>query len=115
MGSAPVSTPTGSPGTQAGAMAQLREAINMLNKTISSFPPGSELWQAVSQAITSLNKKIPPTAEVPGVQQTALRDLMQNAQKNSMLQQVLGAGGAQPGGGPPSLGAPPTPPQAGAA
>jgi len=96
-------------------MAQLREAINILNNTISSLPVGSELHSAVMAAITQLNKKIPPTAEVPGVQQTALRDLQQNAQKNAMLQQVmssLGAGGAQPGGAGPVAG-PPAPSQLG--
>ena len=115
LGSAPISTPTGSPGAQASAMAQLREAINILNQTISSLPPGYEIHSAVMAAITNLNKKSPPTAEVPGVQQTALRDLQQNAQKNAMLQQVmssLGAGGAQSGGAGPVAGSP-VPPQAG--
>jgi hypothetical protein len=95
-------------------MAKLRVAINMLNEQVGSFPVGSEIWNALTGAIKSLSAKIPSTAEVPGVQQTALRDTMQNANKNEMLQQVmssLGAGGAQSGAAGPVAGSPAPSPQ----
>jgi len=115
MGSAPIATPIGSPGAAAGAMSKVREAINILNTAISQLPPGSEPHKAVMSAISGLSAKFPPSAEVPGVQQTALRDMQGNAAKNAMLQQVmssLGAGGAQQGGGAPAMGAPPSQPGA---
>ena len=104
MGSSPISVPTGSPGSAAGAMAKLREAINILNAAISELPVGSEPHKAVMSAVQGLSKAVPPSADVPGVQQTALRDLQANAGKSAMMQKLmasLGAGGAQPGGGAP--------------
>ena len=111
MGSSPVSVPTGSPGQQAGAMAKLREAINILNQSIAELPVGSDVHSKVMSAIQGLSKVIPPGAQVPGIQQTALRDLQQNAAKNAMLQQVMasmgaGAGGAGPQGAGPAMGGP---------
>jgi hypothetical protein len=104
MGSSPMSVPTGSPGAQAGAMAKVREAINILQQVLPSIPLGSEPHKAIMSAISGMSKYIPPSAEVPGVQQTALRDLQKNAGQNAMLQQVmgsLGAGGSQQQGAAP--------------
>ena len=107
MGSSPISTPSGSPGSQAGAMSKVREAINILQAALPEFPPGSDPHKAVLSAISNISKYVQPSAEVPGVQQTALRDLQAGAGKNAMLQQVmssLGGAGAGQGGG---AGAPP--------
>ena len=103
MGSSPVSTPVGSPGQAAGAMTKLREALNIMNSVISELPMGSEIHSKVMKVVESMNKVLPPGGGAPGVQQTALRDLHQNAAKNAMLQQVMasmggGAGGAAPQG-----------------
>ena len=109
MGSSPISVPSGSPGSQAGAMAKVREAINILQAALPEFPPGSDPHKALLTAISSISKHIAPSAEVPGVQQTALRDLQSQAGKSAMLQQVmqsLGGAKAGPGGG----GAEPPPP-----
>lgn len=102
MGSSPISQPSGSPGSQAGAMSKVREAVGILVTALSEFPPGSEPFKAINSAIGSISKYVPPSAEVPGVQQTALRDLQAGAGKNAMLQQVmssLGGGAAGQGGG----------------
>ena len=102
MGSSPISVPSGSPGSQAGAMSKVREAINILQAALPEFPAGSEPHSKILSSIQSISKVIPPSSEVPGVQQTALRDLQGNAQKSAMLQQVmqsLGGAGAGPGGG----------------
>ena len=109
MGSSPISVPTGSPGSQAGAMSKVREAINILQASLPEFPAGSDPHKAVLNAISSISKYVAPSAEVPGVQQTALRDLQSQAGKSAMMQQVmqsLGGGKAGPGGG----GAAPQPP-----
>ncbi len=104
MGASPISVPTGSPGANAGAMSKVREAIGILQQALPELPPGTDPHKAVLNAISSISKYVGPSAAVPGVQQTALRDLQQNAGKNAMLQQVMSSlGGANTGGG----GAPP--------
>ena len=82
-------------------MAKVREAINILQGALPEFPAGSDPHKAVLNAISSISKYVAPSAEVPGVQQTALRDLQSQASKSAMLQQVmqsLGGGKAGPGG-----------------
>ena len=80
-------------------MSKVREAINILQAALPEFPAGSEPHHALLKSITSISKVIPPSSEVPGVQQTAWRDLQQNAGKNAMLQQVIGSLGGANGGG----------------
>lgn len=83
-------------------MSKVREAINILQAALPDFPPGSDPHKAILNSISSISKYVGPSAAVPGVQQTALRDLQQNAGKSAMLQQVmqsLGGAGAGPGGG----------------
>ncbi len=108
MGASPVGVPTGSPGKNANALAQVREALNLLTKVLADLPPGSDPYKAVLDSISKLSKAAPPSDEVPGVQQTALRNLQGDAQKSSMMQSLMrsmgGGGGAAP---PPPGGAPP--------
>ena len=83
-------------------MSKVGEAIKLLNGAIGELPIGSDIHTKVLSTISTLAKLVPPGSTPPGVQQTALRDLQQNAGKNAMLQQVmssLGAGGAQQAGG----------------
>jgi len=81
-------------------MSKVREAINILQSALPELGIGTEPHKAVMNAISSISKYVPPSAEVPGVQQTALRDLAQNAQKNAMLKQVMSSlGGGNAGGG----------------
>lgn len=80
------------------------EALKLLYAALPELPLGSEPFNKVSSVIQSLIKVAPPSAAPPGVQQTEIRNVMQNAGKNAALQQVmasLGAGGSQPGGGSP--------------
>lgn len=100
MGAAPVGPPTGNPGLQAEGLAKLREAIKIITDALKSFPPGSEPFTKAASALSTLSRLAAPGDEVPGVQQSALRDLQSNAGQNAMLQQVIramGAGGGQPG------------------
>jgi len=112
MGSSPISVPSGFPGAAAGALSKVREAVKILQSAIPELPIGSEPHTEIIKMIEKLSKIVPPSAEVPGVQQTALRDLAKGAGQNAMLQQVMnslgganagaGGGGAQP---PPGLAA----------
>jgi len=125
MGASPLGVPTGAPGSNANALSQVREAIKILEKALPSLPTGSKPYESVLSAIQSISKHVSPSAEVPGVQQTTLRDMQQNAQQSGMLQSLmrsLGGGAASPGpaglpapsGGPPAPGASPMPAGAGA-
>ena len=108
MGASPMSVPSGSPGANAGAMSKVREAVKILQAALPELPPGSDPHKAVLNAISSISKFVGPSNEVPGVQQTALRDLQANAGKNAMLQQVMGSlGGGQAGAGGGQPAAPP--------
>ena len=87
----------------------MREAIKILQQALPQLPIGSEPHSKVMAAIQSISKVVPPSAEVPGVQQTALRDLARGGQQNAMLQQVMNSlGGASAGAGGP--GGAPQPP-----
>lgn len=85
-------------------MSKVREAIGILQQALPDLPAGTDPHKAVLNAISSISKYVSPAASDPGIQQTALRDLQQNASRNAMLQQVMSSlGGANAGGG----GAPP--------
>ena len=80
----------------------------MLNQALPQLPVGSEPYKAIASAISGISKYVPPSAEVPGVQKTAVQDLMRGANKNAMLQQVMNSlGGAGAGGGPGAASQPP--------
>lgn len=115
MGAAPNAVPTGSPGASANALSQVREAIKILEKSLAELPVGSDPYKSVLNAISSMAKFVPASAEIPGAQQTTARNLMADAQKSAMMNMVssslggAGAGGAPPGGASPG-GAPAAPP-----
>ena len=115
MGSGPISMPTGNPGQQANALAKVREAIKMLEGALPNIPTGSEPYKAVLDAITKISKHVAPSAEVPGVQQTALRDLGQQAQQSAMMQSLMRSLSPTPAGGNAPGAAPPGAPSGGAA
>lgn len=102
MGASPVSAPTGNPGTQANSMAKIREYVKGLSTELANLDPGSDSYKAVFDALGKLNKAIPPSAEVPGIQQQSLRNLQQQAAQSAPMQALMrsggqpGAGGAQP-------------------
>jgi hypothetical protein len=116
MGASPLGVPTGSPGGNANALSQVREAIKILEKALPDLPTGSDPYKAVLSAIQSVSRHVTPSAEVPGVQQTTLRNMQQSAQQSGMLQSLMrslgGAGAAGSPGGmglPAPSGGPPTP------
>lgn len=111
MGASPVGAPTGSPGSEAQALAQVRDAVEQLQKAAINLSIGSEPHKAVLSAIQGISKYVTPSAAVPGVQQTFLRDRMQDAQQSGMLQSLMrslgGAGASSGGAAPAPSGAPP--------
>jgi len=96
MGASPVGVPTGSPGTNANALARVREALKLLIAELPNLNPGSDEYKGVYDAIGKISKVVPPSAEVPGIQQQALRGLQSQAQQSGMMQAVMRSGGGQP-------------------
>lgn len=107
MGASPLGVPSGNPGQTANAMSQIRQAVDLMQKALPSLSVGSDPHRSVLSAIQSISKVVPPSAEIPGVQQTQLRDLQQRAQQGAMMQALMRAmnsgqgpaGGAAPGAG----------------
>lgn len=112
MGASPIAVPSGNPGQNAQALSQMREAVRLLETMLPQLPTGSEPHKAALSAITNLAKHVPASAEIPGVQQTTLRNLQQSSQQSAPLQALmrsLGGAGAGAGGSPGAPGAPPAP------
>lgn len=93
--SGPASPPTQSPGLQADAVSKVREAIKLIELALPGLQPGSEEHKNTIDALAKLAKAFPASEEVPGVQQTQLRGLAQDAQKTAMMQSLMRAAGAQ--------------------
>ena len=99
----PAAKATGNPGETASALAQVREAVNLLQACLSKLPIGSEPHKAVMDSITKLSKVVPSGDTQPGIQNTALQALQNQRQEQAPMQQMLasmgkpqGMGGAQP-------------------
>lgn len=99
MGASPMGAPSGNPGQAAQALSMIRQGLEMMQKALPGVPIGSEPHKAVLQAISSISKVVPASAQVPGVQQTGLRDLQQQAQQSQMMHALMRSmgGGSQPG------------------
>jgi hypothetical protein len=113
--------PSANPGAQAAALSEVRTAIQILEKALPGLGTGTEPYTAALNAIKALARHASPSSEIPGQQQTALRNLQANAGRDQGLQQLMrsmggaqgGAPGGMPGGGPQGMpgmggGTPPT-------
>lgn len=108
MGSSPMGMKTAGPGHAASGMAMLRKAIELMQLALPALPIGSDAYKACHEAMGKLLKAAPAQEAAPGVDQTALRGLVQNAQNLGPLQALMrqgpgpgGPGAGGPGGGPP--------------
>jgi len=114
-GSSPVTQPTPNRGLQAGALGIVAQAVRLLEKALPMLGAETEPGKDVMRALPMLSKHIPPGAMSPGVENTALQQLMmQQRQQAPMLQALRAMQGGQAGGGQPpgGGGAPPAPPAA---
>ncbi len=103
-GSSPVQMPTPDRGAQAGALAQVAWAVRLLEQAVQPLGMTTDVGQAITKAISSLAKHIPQGSTSPGVEQSALRDMMMKAKQDQPQQAVLSAlgQGQPPGGQPPA-------------
>lgn len=102
---APASAPTGNPGEMATAMAQVRQAIQILEQALPKLETGGEQHKATLDALQKLSKAYPATNSVPGIENTTLMGLMRNARQGAVMRQLAQSGGGG-GGGPPGMSPP---------
>ncbi len=106
-GSSPGSALSGTPGLAANAMSQVHEAIKLLQIALPNLPIGTHPPASGVKAVDTLAQAFPSAEQQPGIQQTQLRYLQQNAQQQAPLQALMrsmgggeGGPGGIPGGGP---------------
>ena len=83
------------PGNAAGAVAKIRQAIELMQDALPSVPLGSDLHKEVLGAITKLAKHASAGDASPGIQQTAGKTLMQTQQHEAHFQALMHALGQQ--------------------
>jgi hypothetical protein len=100
-------------------MAKLALIVRQLEQIIPMLGTGSEAGSVVLKTLQSLAKLVPPGAVSPGIEQSAMQNLMmklrQQAPQIAAMRAGMGGGAGAPpgaGGAPPGGGAPPAPPQA---
>lgn len=106
----PASPPTGNPGEMAQAVAQLREAVRIIEKALPRLQVGSEPHKEAVKAISGLSKAVPATEEMPGIQNSTLMGMQRSAKEGAQMQalmRMMGAQGGGGGGGAPGAGGPP--------
>lgn len=106
-----MSRPSGNPGEAANASSMVQEAVDMLEKALPGLPVGHPIHKAVTGAIASLSKHAPPQTQSPGVNLTALKQMLAQKLRGSPGMSLLAGmgGGAAGGGAPGAPGAPPMP------
>lgn len=95
VGHSPAMTPSGNPGLAANAMAQVREAVSLLQMALPNIPMGSELHSKVLKTITDLSKSAPASEASPGIQQTAIKDLAAQQQQMAPMVALMRSMGGQ--------------------
>lgn len=96
--------PTPNRGMQAAAMAQLTQAIRIMEKALPMVGVETEMGKDVMKALTQLSKHIPAGSGSPGVENQALQKMMMEQKQEQPMQQLLrsqGQGAPPPGGAAP--------------
>ena len=110
-GSSPVTMPTPNQGLKAAALAQLQWAVRIMEKALPMLGSTSEEGKSVMKALVSLQKLVPAGSTSPGVENSALQQMMLGARQEQPMLAMLknaqaGAGGAGGPGGAAAPGAP---------
>ena len=105
MGVSSATGPTPNKGYEAAVIQRLGSIVPALYEMLPMAGASSDIGKAISKALESLSKFVPPGASNAASQQNDLkRQLMQNQQNAQMQQQARpqmpGQGGMQPGGPP---------------
>ncbi len=84
-------------GMEAAGLARLNMVVRMLEEVLPMFGAASEVGQTVLKSVTSLAKHIPAGSMSSGVEQTAMKGVMNSARQQAPLIAALRAqmGGQQ--------------------
>lgn len=104
--------PTQNMGLQAAAMGQLRWVVRLLEKIVGEFGVGTEVGKDVLKALNTLSKHAPPGSGSPGVENSALQQVMMKAKQDQPQINLMNA--LRQGAGGSAGGSPPPPPAAAA-
>jgi len=100
MGASPMTGPTPNKGYEAAAMQGVGVVLNKLAELLPMAGPATDIGKAISRAIDSLAKVVPP-GSVSNAQERNTIDGMarKNMQNQQMQKQLSGGGGMPPAGG----------------
>ena len=90
---------SGNPGQMAGSLAQIGQAVKLLQAVIQNLPIGSPPHKAVMDSISKLSKVVPEGDQTPGIQKTALNTLNQQQQQQAPMMAMLSSMGRPQGMG----------------
>lgn len=96
-GYSPASNSSGNPGAIANAIAQVGQAVKLLQGILPMLPIGTEPHKNVLKMIELGSKTSPAANQVPGIQKTAVNNMQQQVQQGSPMAGVMQAMG-QPSG-----------------
>ena len=106
-GAGPAVAPHGLPGRTGGGLADVQTALDALQRALPSIPMGTELHNAVLDAVKKISLHVQDIANSPATKVQNLLQMIQQARAAQPHQALAALGG---GGGPPNLGPPGGPP-----
>lgn len=87
-------------GSAAQAQAQVRAALELLQRSVQGLPMGSKVWTAVMGAITSVTKSLDNEGAGASAATQQLinqaKEAQSNPQQAAMMARMGGGGGGQP-------------------
>jgi hypothetical protein len=89
--------PTGNPGNAAAAVAQVRQAVQLLQTALKDIPIGTALHEDVLKSITKLSSHAPASQANPGIEQQAMVNNANQMQKMAPMVSMMKALGGAPG------------------
>lgn len=104
IGSSPATQPVPNRGLQAAGLAKLQVIVRQLEALLPTFGAGSDVGKDVLKALSGLSKHIQPGSVSPGVEQSALQEILMKSRQNAL--QMAAAKGMGQGGQPPQPGMP---------
>src|ERR1700761_3251123 len=103
IGSSPATQPVANRGMEAAGVAKLGVAVRLLEQIVPMLGAGSDAGRAVLESLNKLSKHVPSGSQSPGIEQSALQELMNKARQAAP--QIAAMRAAQQGGGmPPGAG-----------
>jgi hypothetical protein len=105
-GAGPGVPPAGTPGNTTASLGDIRIAVEALQKALPAIPMGTELHQAVAEAIKKISSHLGDMQDSGQMRMQNLMAMLQRA-RQAQPNQALAALGPKPGGGAPPVLTPP--------